>query len=154
MITRNLGVLAAGIVAATLAVSQGADSAGQPRLAFRTIPIEGVPSSEHKVTPYRLYDKLVVTVWDPVACGQKPHDAAVSIRGGIVFLSYSLTAATGGAKACTLVSEFEVADVPNRDLEVQFAGGAEPYVVARMRKCPNYTPAGGDIWECLVPAKS
>ena len=153
MTTRNLLVFSAGIVAATLAVPQSTDSMGQPRLAFRTIPIEGVPSTEHKVTPYRLYDKLIVTVWDPVTCGQKPHDAAVSIKGSTVFLSYMLSDAKGEAKACTLVSEFEVTDVPNRDLEIQFAGGVEPYIVAKMKKCPYYTPTGGDIWECLVPAK-
>jgi hypothetical protein len=70
-----------------------------------------------------------------------------------LILRYALSPAAAEAKRCTLVSEFDVFNVPHRDLEVDFAGGAEPYTVAALRKCPHYTPASNDIWECLAPAK-
>ena len=154
MANKSLVILYIGFTAATLASAQSSDPVSPPRLAFRTIPVEGVLSNEHKVTPYRLNDMLIVTVWDPVACGQKPHDESVSIKGNSIFLSYSLSERREGAAACTLVSEFEVFNVPNRDLTVHFAGGTEPYVIARMKKCPNYKPSGADIWECLMPEKN
>ena len=126
---------------------------GPPSLEFRTIPIEGAPTSEHKVTPYRLFDKMIVTVWDPVYCGQKPANAAFSIQGDKLYLSYALSPAPAEAKRCTLISEFDVLNVPHRDLVVNFAGGPEPYVVATLKKCPYYKPTSDDIWECLAPAK-
>jgi hypothetical protein len=136
-----------------LALAEMPVPGGRPRLEFRTIPVEGTPLLEHKVTPYRLFDKVVVTVWDPIYCGQKPIDPAFSIKGNKLILRYALSPAAAEAKRCTLVSEFDVFNVPHRDLEVDFAGGAEPYTVAALRKCPYYTPASNDIWECLAPAK-
>jgi hypothetical protein len=127
--------------------------AGPPSLEFRTIPIEGAPTSEHKVTPYRLFDKMIVTVWDPISCGQKPINPAFSIEGDKLFLSYALSPAPSEAKRCTLISEFDVLNVPHRDLAINFAGGPEPYVVATLKKCPYYRPTSDDIWECLAPAK-
>jgi hypothetical protein len=126
---------------------------GPPSLEFRTIPIEGAPASEHKVTPYRLFDKMIVTVWDPVSCGQRPVNPAFSIQGDKLFLSYALSPAPSEAKHCTLISEFDVLNVPHRDLVIEFAGGPEPYVVATLKKCPYYKPTSDDIWECLAPAK-
>jgi hypothetical protein len=126
---------------------------GAPTLEFRTIPVEGVLMPDHKVTPYRLFDKVVVTVWDPVSCGQKPLDPKFSIQGDKLFLSYDLTPPLPNAKQCTLVSEFDVLNAPHRDFEVHFAGGPEPYVVAKFTKCPHYSPKSDDIWECLAPAK-
>jgi len=145
-----LGVVSAFI---TLAFAEMPTPGGPPSLEFRTIPVEGVPMSEHKVTPYRLYDKMVITVWDPIQCGQKPVNPAFSIQGDKLFLSYALSPALAGAKACTLVSEFDVLNVPHRDLEVNFAGGPEPYIVTTLKKCPYYSPTSDDIWECLAPAK-
>ena len=126
---------------------------GAPRLEFYTIPFEGSPMPEHKVTPYRLYDKMLVTVWDPVNCGQKPSNPAFSIEQGKLLLSYALSPAQAGAKRCTLVSQFTVFNVPHRDLEIHFAGGPENYTVATLRRCPNFNPTTDDIWECLAPAK-
>ena len=136
-----------------LAFAEMPTPGGPPRLEFRTIPIQGAPSLEHQVTPYRLYDKMVVTVWDPVQCGQKPMNPTFSIQGNKLFLSYALSPAPAGAKSCALVSEFDVLNVPHRDLEVHFAGGPEPYIVTTLKKCPFYTPASDDIWECLAPAR-
>lgn len=144
-------VAASGFIA--LAFAELPTPGGPPSLEFRTIPIEGAPALEHRVTPYRLFDKIVVTVWDPVACGQKPVNPAFSIQGDKLFLSYALSPADPGAKNCTLVSEFDVANAPHRDLAIQFAGGPEPYVVATMKKCPFYKPNSDDIWECLAPAR-
>src|SRR5450631_4138003 len=101
----GLGLLAAAICAT---VAQSAETTKLPQLEFRAIPIEGVTTSEHKVTPYRIYDKIVVTVSDPVFCGQKPIDPTVSVKGNKLLLGYKLTPATAGAQACTLVSEFDV----------------------------------------------
>jgi len=122
-----------------------------PTLQFRTIPIEGSPITGHKVTPYRFYDRMIITVWDPIQCGQKPVNPAFSIRDEKILLSYSLSPTQSAAESCTLISEFIVSDLPNRDLEVHFAGGPEPYVIAKLRKCPNYSPKSDDIWECLAP---
>ena len=126
---------------------------GPPRLEFHSIPIEGALTLEHKVTPYRLFDKMIVTVSDPVSCGQKPMKPAFSIQGDKLLLSYSLSPASPDAKHCTLISEFDVLNVPHRDLVIEFAGGPEPYVVATLKKCPNYRPHSDDIWECLAPEK-
>ena len=145
-----LGVVPAFI---TLAFAEQPAPNRAPRLEFHTIPVEGALTSEHKVTPYRLFDKMVVTVWDPVFCGQKPISPAFSIQGDKLFLSYALSPAPSEAKRCTLISEFDVLNVPHRDLVVQFAGGPEPYVVATLKKCPYYKPTSDDIWECLAPAK-
>jgi hypothetical protein len=142
--------LATGFVA--LAFAELPTPGGPPSLEFRTIPIEGAPVSEHRVTPYRLFDKMIVTVWDPVSCGQKPIGPAFSIQGQDLFLSYALSSAAADAKSCTLVSEFDVSNVPHRDLTIHFAGGPEPYVVATLKQCPYYQPSSDDIWECLAPA--
>ena len=139
-------------VAITFAFAQLPGAGTPPSLEFRTIPIEGAANSDHKVTPYRLFDKIIVTVWDPIVCGQKPVNPAFSIKDDKLFLSYALSPATAEGKRCTLVSEFDVANVPHRDLSVHFAGGPEPYVVAAMRKCPEYQPKTDDIWECLMPS--
>lgn len=140
-----------------LAIAQMPDPSGPVTLEFRTIPVTGVPSSEHKVTPYRLFDKMVVTVWDPVICGQKPVNPAFSIKDDKLYLSYALSPASSHGDSlkpdCTLVSEFDVSNVPHRDLEIDFAGGPEPYVIATLKKCPNYHPKSNDVWECLGPSK-
>jgi hypothetical protein len=152
---KNSHLLLFGVLSVfiTLAFAEMPTPGGAPSLEFRTIPVKGVPSSEHTVTPYRLYDKMVITVWDPVQCGQKPVNPAFSIQGDKLFLSYALSPASAGAKSCTLVSEFDILNVPHRDLEVNFAGGPEPYIVTTLKKCPYYSPTSDDIWECLAPAK-
>jgi hypothetical protein len=48
---------------------------------------------EHQVTPYRLFDKMVVTVRDPVSCGQQPIAPGFSIPADKLFLSYALSLA-------------------------------------------------------------
>ncbi|OIQ68856.1 hypothetical protein GALL_495460 [mine drainage metagenome] len=169
-------VLLSGVAAAfiTLAFAEMPTPGGPPRLEFRAIPVQGMLVSRrerwlggkhgnapaqgvsmpgHRVTPYRLYDKMVVTVWDPIRCGQKPTDPAFSIQGNKLLLSYKLSPAQPEAESCTLISEFDVLNVPHRDLEVQFAGGPEPYVVAKLKKCQFYSPVSEDIWECLAPEK-
>jgi hypothetical protein len=143
-----LGVVSTFI---TIAFAEMPTPGGPPSMEFHTIPIQGAPTLEHKVTPYRLFDKMIVTVWDPIQCGQKPVNPAFSIQGNKLFLSYALSNAPEGAKSCTLVSEFDILNVPHRDLEVQFAGGPEPYVVAKLKKCPFSKPKSEDIWECLLP---
>jgi len=139
-------------VVITFAFAQLPGPSGPPSLEFRTIPIEGASNSDHKVTPYRLFDKMIVTVWDPVICGQKPVNPAFSIQDDKLYLSYVLSPASAQGKRCTLVSEFGVSNIPHRDLVVHFAGGPEAYVVATLRKCPDYLPKTDDIWECLAPA--
>lgn len=152
---RNATLMCLSIVTAlaTPAFAEQPTPGGTPRLEFHTIPVEGAPNAEHKVTPYRLQDKMVVTVWDPISCGQKPVDPSFLIEGNTLSLTYTLTPAAAGAKHCVLVSEFEVINAPHRDFNVRFAGGPEPYAVATMKKCPFYQPASNDIWECLAPEK-
>jgi hypothetical protein len=145
-------MMGAALVASRVATAASPESTGAPSLDFRSIPLEASGQSEHRVVPYRLYDKFVVTVWDPVACGQKAINATFSIAGEKLMLGYSLTPASAGAGRCTLVSEFDVSNVPHRDMEVHFAGGPEPYTIAKMKQCPSYSPKDDDIYECLMPA--
>ena len=149
---KSTALLGVGFALSIVVFAESPESTGVPTLEFRAIPLEGGGgSTEHKVTPYRLFDKMVVTVWDPVACGQKPVSPAFSIIEDKLFLSYSLTPAASSAKNCTLVSEFDISNMPHRDIEVDFAGGPEPYVVAKLRKCPFYEPKSEDVYECLAP---
>ena len=134
-------------------LSKAAEPVQTPHLTFRTIPVEQASNGEHKVMPYRMFDTLVVTVWDPISCGQRPSDESVQVKGDEIYLTYKLSAPPTEVQSCTLVSEFVVSDLPNQDLNVHFAGGAEPYVVAKMKSCPNYKPNSDDIWECLMPQK-
>lgn len=152
---KKLHILLLGVASAfiTIAFAEMPTPGGPPSMEFRTIPVEGTPILEHKVTPYRFYDKMIVTVWDPIKCGQKPVNPAFSIQDNKLFLSYALSPAQSGAKSCTLVSEFDVLNVPHRDLEVQFAGGPEPYVVVKLKKCPYSKLTTDDVWECLSPEK-
>lgn len=145
-------LIGAGLVASSLAVVALPESTGTPSLEFRAIPLEALGPAEHRVTPYRLFDKMVVTVWDPVACGQKAINPTFSIVGEKLMLGYSLTSASPGAARCVLVSEFDVSNLPHRDIEVLFAGGPEPYTIAKLKKCPNYSPKNEDVYECLMPA--
>jgi len=42
---------------------------------------------------------MIVTVWDPVVCGQKPVGPAFSIKGDKLYLSYALSPALFGPDA-------------------------------------------------------
>ena len=150
---KMLLLLMMSFICASVAFAEMPTPGGATKLKFRTIPLEGNPITEHKVTPYRLFDKLVITVWDPVSCGQRPENPKFSIQGNKLLLSYDLTPAQPNAKSCTLVSEFDLLNAPHRDLEVHFAGGPEPYVITTMTTCPHYKPTSDDIWECLAPSK-
>lgn len=122
-----------------------------PRLEFTTIPGAIATKLEHRVLPYRIFDRMVVTVEDPIYCGQEALNPRFSIEGSSLLLSYELSATWQMEKNCMLVSQFTVFDVPHRDLAVRFAGGHEPYAVAALGRCPNYGPRADDVWECLVP---
>lgn len=138
----------------TMAASAQADVPmpnATPSLEFREVAFEDAPLKEHRVLPYRFYNKMIVAVWDPVACGQKPTHPAFSLQGNKLILSYSLSEAAGQEKQCTLRSEFQISNVPHQDLEVAFAGGPEPHVIATMKKCAFYKPTSDDRWECLAP---
>jgi hypothetical protein len=152
MKTNSLVLLA--MLSAPLLASAGEIPApgGAPHLAFRTVPIDGASSAGRSVKPYRLHDKIIVTVREPVACGQKAVEPDFSLKGDTLSVSYVLTPAAADVKRCTLVSEFAVLNAPHRDLKVRFATGAEPYTVAALQKCPFYTPTSRDRWECLSPA--
>ena len=130
-------------------------STGTPSLAFKAIQLENIKDRQHEeVTPYRLFDKMVVTVFDPVVCGQKPVAAEFKFTDKHLTIGYDLTPSLAGDnKSCALVSEFVISNAPHGDFEVDFAGGDEPITVAKMRKCPNYQPKGEDIYECLAPDK-
>ena len=152
--SRTITLLGAGLAISAVAYAELPATTGTPEMTFKVIPLEGVPAgTDHRVTPYRLFDKMIVTVWDPVSCGQKALDPKFSIDAGKLLLSYALTPAEDSERKCTLVSEFDVSNLPHRDLEVHFAGGPEPYTVARLRKCNFHEPRGEDIFECLAPAK-
>ena len=123
---------------------------GTPRLEFAALPAKTGTRLEHKVMPYRIFDKMVISVEDPVYCGQEAVNPTFAIEGGRLLVNYELTPQSSDQR-CVLVSQFVVSNVPHRNLDVHFAGGAEPYAVAMLGKCPNYTPKSDDVWECLVP---
>jgi hypothetical protein len=132
-----------------------ADEPAAPSMKFTSIPVsEKIGSGEHKLFPYRAEDKIVVIVVDPIACGQKPVKPSFRIEGNKLLLRYELTQAPAGAagKDCTAHSTFELDRMPHQDLQVNFAGGPEPFVVANMTRCPNAEPVV-DVWDCLVPHK-
>jgi hypothetical protein len=127
--------------------------AGLPTLAFEEIQHpDTAGTGAHVVTPYRFYDKMIVGVQDPVVCGQKAVDPSFAIRDGKMYLRYGLTAAPAQGSRCTLFSIFTVSNVPRQSLEVYFAGGEEPFVVARLKKCPFDSPVAHSDYQCLVPA--
>jgi hypothetical protein len=130
-------------------------STGNPSLTFKVIQLDNTKGSQQEeVTPYRLFDKMVVTVVDPVVCGQQPVAPRFEFTDNHLTIAYDLTASTAGAnKSCALVSEFVISNAPHGDFEVDFSGGDEPMTVAKLRKCPNYQPKGEDIYECLSPDK-
>ncbi|TSA49747.1 MAG: hypothetical protein D4R48_02830 [Nitrosomonadales bacterium] len=129
--------------------------AGEPELSFHAIPLEGFAGKkgelEHKVIPYRIFDTMTVVVEDPIACGQKPINASFAIEKGTLQLSYELTPSSPGANFCLLVSQFDVTNLPHKPLAVAFAGGPEPFVVAKLKQCEFYQPTSTDIYECLAP---
>lgn len=128
---------------------------GTPSLSFKAIQIENTKDKlQEEVTPYRLYDKMVVTVFDPVVCGQKPQAPKFTFTEGHLTVGYDLSPEpSADKKSCALVSEFIIVNAPHGDFEVSFAGGDEPVTIAKLRKCPFYQPKGEDIYECLSPTK-
>jgi len=145
--------LAAMVGGASWAIGPDVPVDGVPSLAFEELrSTEAVSGAAHHVAPYRFYDKLVVTVRDPVACGQHAVSPSFSLKGEELHLRYDLTPAAPGAGQCLLRATFTVANAPHRPLAVHFAGGAEPFVVAQLASCPFYRPTSWDRYECLVPA--
>ncbi len=147
------------ILALALAAASGLALAdipsGPPTLKFTSMPVmEKVGAGEHKLFPYRSEDKMIVVVVDPIACGQRPGNARFHVEGDKLVLQYDLSPAPDGAArgACTAHSTFELDNMPDRDLQVQFAGGIEPYVVATMTRCASAKPAT-DVWDCMIPHK-
>lgn len=123
-------------------------------MKFDSIPVaEKVGSGEHKIYPYRSEDTVLVVVVDPITCGQKPVNPRFEFKGKSLILRYDLTKApaTKAAAACTAHSTFLLTPVPHADLQVEFAGGPEPFRVAQMSRCPKTQPVF-DIWDCLVPS--
>jgi len=120
---KSLVLLAIGLFFGSQAFAELPVSTGTPAMTFKAIQIENTAQlTKERVTPYRLFDKIVVTVFDPVVCGQNPVSPAFKITEKSLALSYDLTAAASGAKKrCALVSEFVVSNVPHGDLQVSFA---------------------------------
>jgi hypothetical protein len=131
-----------------------ADTSSAPTtMRFDSIPVaEKVGAGEHKIYPYRSEDTVLVVVVDPIACGQKPVNPRFEVKGKSLILRYDLTKAPAGkTAACTAHSTFLLTPVPHSDLQVEFAGGTEPFHVAQMTRCPKTQPVF-DIWDCLVPS--
>jgi hypothetical protein len=128
---------------------------GTPSLTFKAIKIDNAKDrQQEQVTPYRLYDKIVVTVFDPVACSQQPRAPKFKFADNHLTVGYELSpSSSADAKSCALVSEFIIENAPHGDFDVDFAGGDEPVTVSKLSKCPFYQPKGADIYECLSPTK-
>jgi len=150
--TLALAVASMSILAAT---ASAADTAAPTTMTFTSIPIaEKLGEAAHRVLPYRIDDRVVVIVIDPIMCGQRPVNPSFSVKPGRIALHYDLTAAPVGSMQpnCTAHSTFDLDKVPNGDFEVQFAGGKEGPHTAQMTQCPNVKPKD-DIWDCMVPVK-
>ncbi len=108
----------------------------------------------HQVLPYRIENRMMVVVHDPVACGQTPQRPRFSIQNDQLILQYDLTEAPAGGpqRSCVAYSMFQIDDVPDRSLKVSFAGGPEPFSVAQLKRCSSQSPRSGK-WDCLVPSK-
>jgi len=148
----NARILLAGLALASTSVFAAPP---QPNLKFTSIPIvETSGRGEHKLFPYRSEDKMVVIAQDPIMCGQKPINPRYEINGNKLVVRYDLTPPPPGVTtpACSVHSTFEINGMPHGDFEVSFAGGKEPFIVARMTRCPSTAPTV-DIWDCLVPGK-
>jgi hypothetical protein len=145
--------LACVFAAASTLLLAGPPPTEAPTMKFRVLPAnEKIPSTEHAVTPYRINDLVHTVVKDPVRCGQKPVNPSFELKPGQLVLRYELTPASPGAAACTVVSEFNIQNVPHEDVTVSFSGGGEALSVAAMKKCSFYDPKTNDVWECLTPA--
>jgi hypothetical protein len=111
--------------------------AAGPSLNFTSVSVtEKVEITQHKVSPYRAGDKMIVVVRDPIVCGQevvKPH---FTLHGDELVLQYDLTnAPSGEVGSCTELSVFQVNGVPaGQRLQVSFAGGPEPFVLAATKR--------------------
>lgn len=151
---KTLLVLAAAAAFVPPAIAEMAVPGGPPRMEFSTVPGSATAKLQHEVLPYRIFDRMVITVNDPVYCGQDAANPRFSIEGNRLLLNYELTEPVHREMRCLLVSQFVIANVPHRDLVVLFAGGSEPYTVAALDKCPAYAPRSSDVWECLVPESS
>lgn len=128
---------------------------GPPTLKFTSVPVmEKIGAGEHKLYPYRSEDKMIVIVVDPIACGQRPSNPHFHVDGNKLILRYDLSPAPEGAARglCTAHSTFEINNMPDRDLQVQFAGGIEPFAVATMTRCGASKPVS-DVWDCMIPHK-
>jgi hypothetical protein len=146
-------ILGALPAAAAMAVAQPASAPEPMLLTFHATSMEGITNPERSVKPYRLFDHMVISVSDPVACGQVPSGASATIKGGKLIIRYALSPARTDAQGCTLVSQFDVQAVPRRDLEIDFASGSGRTAVATLTPCPFYHPSAGAAWECLAPQK-
>lgn len=155
---KNATVIIAALLAGTATgwaatANEARSTATAPTLRFEEIQHPDTSGTgNHVVTPYRFYDNMIVGVQDPVVCGQKAVNPTFSIREGRLYLRYDLSPAPAGGARCTLFSLFTVANTPRQTLEVHFAGGDEPFVVGRLKKCPFDAPHVRDDYQCLVPA--
>jgi hypothetical protein len=131
------------------------DMASKTTMKFTSIPIqEKLGEAAHKILPYRVDDRVVVIVVDPIMCGQEPINPRFTVKPGKISLRYDLTAAPAGSVLpnCTAHSTFDLDGVPNGDFQVEFAGGNEPVHTAQMTQCPGVKPKH-DIWDCMLPIK-
>jgi len=150
----NLLVAIAGVL--VIAAPALADDVAAPTtMKFTSIPIqEKLGEAAHRVLPYRIDDRVVVIVVDPIMCGQEPINPRFTVKPGKIALRYDLTAAPPGSVLpnCTAHSTFDLDKVPNGDFQVEFAGGNEPVHTANMTQCPHVKPKD-DIWDCMIPLK-
>ena len=151
---RNLLVTMAGMLVAAVPAF-AAETAAPTTMKFTSLPIqEKLGEAAHKILPYRVDDRVVVIVVDPIMCGQKPINPQFAIKAGKISLHYDLTAAPAGSiqPNCTAHSTFDLDNVPNGDFQVDFAGGKEAPHTAQMTQCPGVMPKH-DIWDCMLPVK-
>jgi hypothetical protein len=141
--------------AAATGSAAGDEARSTPAMKFSWIPmVERSGPGDRKIFSYRLEDRIVVLVQDPIVCGQKPINQAFELQGNKLFLRYELTNASPKASdpPCTAHSIFAIDGVPNQDLEISFARGEQAFAAADMARCPEFQPTI-ETRNCLAPRK-
>lgn len=141
------------LAAVALAVVPLLCSADQPSMKFWSRGQEA-GSAVHQLYPYRIGSRMMVMVHDPIICGQVPNRPHFSIREDQLILQYDLTEAPAGnlGRSCVAYSLFQIENLPDRSLQVSFAGGPEPVSVAQLQRCSSKL-ARNEERHCLVPSK-
>jgi hypothetical protein len=145
--------LALACVAFAAITGSAAADEVRPILAMKFTSIQMVEQAGAgalRISLYRMEDRVMILVQDPIVCGQRPINPTSELQGNQLRLRYDLTKALAEASgpSCTAHSIFTIDGVLSRDLEIAFARGKTTFIVAGMARCSESQPTV-DTWNCL-----